>query len=322
MTFCFIAPQFGVAGNRIPASKMELSATFKNIKGELLEYGFSRLKNGIEESTIKPEISNLKKLSKFGNLLNPEEIKTVIATSKCKNSYKQLMCLHYNNYLIFKGIQWKIPIYKKEETLPFIPLETEIDQLTAACGKRLATILQILKETGVRIGEALFLKWKDIDFQRKLATITPEKGSNPRILPISNKLIAMLNSLPKTKETIFPQCKHSLRTRFSKQRKTASIKLQNPRIRQITFHTLRHFKGTTEYHKTKDILHVKYILGHKDIKSTMVYINLEQAIFQTETDEWITKVAHNETEELQLIEANFQLVRAINETTAIYKKRK
>ena len=83
-----------MAGNRTPATNLELSATFKNIKGELLEYGFSRLKQGTAENTIKPEISNLKKLAKFGDLTKPEEIKTIIAISKCKDSYKQLMALH------------------------------------------------------------------------------------------------------------------------------------------------------------------------------------------------------------------------------------
>jgi hypothetical protein len=64
------------------------------------------------------------------------------------------------------------------------------------------------------------------------------------------------------------------------------------------------------------------VLGHKHSNTTDIYINLEQAIFTADTDEWITTVTHNETEELKAIEANFTLVRAINETTAIYKKRK
>ena len=41
-------------------------------------------------------------------------------------------------------------------------------------------------------------------------------------------------------------------------------------INRITFKTFRHFKGTMEYHKTKDILHVKNVLGHKNIKNTLV----------------------------------------------------
>jgi hypothetical protein len=43
-------------------------------------------------------------------------------------------------------------------------------------------------------------------------------------------------------------------------------------------------------------------------------------MFSNNVDEWITKVAHNLEEETQLINVGYQLVRSINETTAIYKK--
>ena len=98
--------------------------------------------------------------------------------------------------------------------------------------------------------------------------------------------------------------------------------MQNPRLNEISFHTFRHWKGTTEYHKTKDIKHVQYILGHKHSNTTDIYINLEQALFLQSTDEWITKVSHNLDEETELINAGFQLFRSINETTAVYKRRK
>lgn len=77
-----------------------------------------------------------------------------------------------------------------------------------------------------------------------------------------------------------------------------------------------------DYHKTKDIMHVRYILGHKNINCTLVYINLEETIFLQSTDEWYTIVTHSIDEECKAVEANFTLQRAINETTAIYKKRK
>jgi integrase len=63
----------------------------------------------------------------------------------------------------------------------------------------MAALLQFLKETGARIGEALRLKWTDLDFERRVVSITPEKGSKPRILPISEKLIGMINILPRKK---------------------------------------------------------------------------------------------------------------------------
>jgi integrase len=55
----------------------------------------------------------------------------------------------------------------------------------------------MLKETGMRSGEACQLKWTDIDLLNNSVRITPEKGSNPRNLPISNKLVSILNVMPK-----------------------------------------------------------------------------------------------------------------------------
>jgi hypothetical protein len=77
-----------------------------------------------------------------------------------------------------------------------------------------------------------------------------------------------------------------------------------------------------EYHKTLDIMHVKKILGHKTTRCTEIYINLESALFLSTTDEWICKVARNEAEACQLVEANVIFVNNLGDNCAIYKKRK
>jgi integrase len=281
--------------------------------------------DGKPAATIIPRLRYLKLIAKQCDITNPYEVKEVLANKdKCKwnDLTKKNFVATYTGFLKFIKKTWEQPTYKPAERLPFIPTETEIDQLIASMGTVTATLLQMLKETGMRIGEATILQWQDISFQQKIVNITPEKGSNPRILPISDKLIAMLNQLNREREHLFRQDIDGLRTTFGNQRTEAAEKLHNERLKLIHFHTFRHWKGTMEYHKTKDIKHVQYILGHKHSDSTDVYINLEQAIFLADSDEWITTVTHNETEELKAIEANFTLVRAINETTAIYKKRK
>ena len=55
----------------------------------------------------------------------------------------------------------------------------------------------------MRPGEAWRLKWIDIDFVKKAVNITPEKGSNPGAPAISDKLLAMLQRLPKKSDHIF-----------------------------------------------------------------------------------------------------------------------
>jgi integrase len=83
----------------------------------------------------------------------------------------------------------------------------------------MATFLQLLKETGVRCGEACNLKWKDVDTVNNNIIVTPEKGSNCRRLKLSGKLVAMLNELPQISDTVFAITTDVLRKSFARQRK-------------------------------------------------------------------------------------------------------
>jgi integrase len=100
-----------------------------------------------------------------------------------------------------------------------------------------------------------------------------------------------------------------------------AAKLENPRLLQIHFHTLRHWKGTTEYHKTKDPYHVKRLLGHKSLLNTEIYINIEQAVFQTEDSEFHVKVAETLDEACKLLEVGFEYV-ADMDGKRLFRKRR
>ena len=74
-----------------------------------------------------------------------------------------------------------------------------------------------------------------------------------------------------------------------------------------------------EYYRTKDILHVKHLLGHKRIKSTEVYTHL----IGFRNDEYHVACAHNLEEESKLLEVGFEFVRfSEKDDMAIYRKRK
>ena len=304
-----------------PTIKLEIEIAL-----QLQKFEQQQKADGRAEETIRSRLQSLKQVAMKCNINEPEEVKIWLSNyTKWNNKTKTKFADTYSAYLNFTGKKWTAPKYTVTAKLPFIPTEQEIDLLISACGKQTSAVLQTLKETGIRIGELTLLKWIDLDGERKTLNITPEKGSNPRILPISDKLLAMINKLPHNRETIFQPRKHMLREYFCTQRKEIAERLQNQRLKKITFHTFRHWKGTMEYHKTKDIMHVKYVLGHKTINCTLIYINLEETIFLADTDEWIVKVAHNEAEEIKLIEASFTFVnkRENGESySAFYKKRK
>ncbi len=55
-----------------------------------------------------------------------------------------------SSFLKMVGGKWDPPLYQCIRKLPFIPKETEIDQLIAGCSKHIGTYLQLPKETGAR----------------------------------------------------------------------------------------------------------------------------------------------------------------------------
>jgi len=72
-----------------------------------------------------------------------------------------------------------------------------------------------------------------------------------------------------------------------------------------------------EYHKTKDILHVMELLGHRDIKITLIYTQL----IRFEGDEYHSAVAKTVEEARSLIKAGFEYVCDM-EDVKLFRKRK
>ncbi|MGD8544566.1 MAG: site-specific integrase [Candidatus Bathyarchaeota archaeon] len=128
----------------------------------------------------------------------------------------------------------------------------------------------------------------------------------------------MMNLLPRKSQKVWGNKQlNYFRQNFMNQRKRIAFKLQNPRINRISFHTFRHFYGTMEYHRTKDLLHVQQKLGHRSILSTMIYTQL----VNFESDNYHVKAAKTIKEDKELIEAGFEYVTE-RDDVKIYRKRK
>lgn len=286
-----------------------------------LEFAWKLKKRGLADSTITAHTYRLRMLMKKGaDLYSPDSVETILATSQWTQANKRFFVMAYQSFCKTMNVTWTPVKVKCAAKQPFIPLETEIDQLIAGCGKKTATFLQTLKETGARCGEIAKLKWIDVNEKNSTVAINdPEKNSNSRTLKVSSKLIAMLNALPKNGDYVFNIHVRSIRIVFARQRNKLARTLQNPRIHQIHFHTLRHWKATMEYHRTRDILYVKHLLGHKRLENTEVYTHL----IDFESDEY--HVAHAKTldEETTLLETGFEFIRySMEDKIAIYRKRK
>jgi len=146
-------------------------------------------KQGYRHSTVHYCIQALKSIARQVSLLDPESVKTYLASMDGSEARKAKLVEDLARVYAWKRIPFEKPKYRRVERLPFVPLETEIDQLISAAGRKTGTFLQLLKETGIRPGEAWNLKWIDLDLEKSTLNILPEKNSNPRQLRISTRLM-------------------------------------------------------------------------------------------------------------------------------------
>ena len=287
-----------------------LRESTQDTKGQIISFAWHLKKLGRSEATIRTYTERVENLAKFGDLTDPDAVKGVIATRYSDNSTKQLTCYAYDAYLKFLGGQWTKPTYQPEHKTVFIPTEKEL-QLAINCGQKESVVYaRFLYETGARANEAQRLELTDLDRERNNVTVKASKHGNSRVLSISEDLMSLLFSLPKDKKTMFHNRPKNSRSSAFHNRMTRLSKIHNnPRLTKIHLHTFRHCKALREYHKTKDVLHVKAVLGHKCIDTTMRYVELYKQIYSDHRPgQFITKIAETKEERISLINDGWDLV--------------
>ena len=125
----------------------------QTIKGKLLQFTFHLNKEGKSKGTISTYSSLLKRLSRHCDMEDPETVKVYLSKTSIAINTKACYRVAYTAFLTWQGKTWKPPKYTARSPIPeFLPTEQEIDQLISGTGKKTATILQTIKETGMRIG--------------------------------------------------------------------------------------------------------------------------------------------------------------------------
>jgi len=304
--------------------EQDAGTTEKDVKGKIFEFLWHMQKQNYSEETIYAYSSALRNLIKNkADLFNPENVKEFLARIQVGEARKHVIAAAYTLFLAFNKMAWDPPKYHVNRKLPFIPRQEELNDLIMGCGKKTGAYLQMLKETAMRKGEAAKLRWIDVDLARKTITLNnPEKNGNPRIFNISNKLVSMLNSLQKKNEHVFGTPNKVTRaTIFYKKRKALAHRLGNPRLLQISLHTFRHWKATMLYHETKNPMLVKEFLGHRNLDTTLLYIQLEKALFQTDSDEFMVKAVKDPEEIKGLLEVGYEYI-CTKDDLLFFRKRK
>ena len=279
--------------------------------------------NAKSDYTIKFVDKALRRLNKYADLDNPEQVKQSIAQMGTSDSYKKNLCYAYKQYCDYYKLQWQKPAYFQESKTIRIPTTAQLDMLIANSGRIMTVKLTLSKETGLRPVELCRLKVKDVDLTQRTVYPTTAKHGSSRALKISHSLTEMLRShidahkLNPT-DKLFKGDAENYGKHYRLHRNKLAERLHKPELKSIRLYDFRHYFATRLYAKTKDILFVKQQMGHKKIETTLIYTQL---LNTNEEEKYTCRTATNTKEDTELIESGFEYVTE-RDGLKIYRKRK
>ncbi|MEW6455094.1 MAG: site-specific integrase [Acidobacteriota bacterium] len=163
-----------------------------------------------------------------------------------------------------KGIR-----FLKEEPREKILTPEEIKKLLQESNGHLKPIIITALNTGMRLREILYLRWGQVNFQEGFIHITHSKNGKIRRIPMNSMLLETLKNIRRINEYVFIDERngkpmHSIRRSFENACRRA-------KIIGFRFHDLRHTFSTYTIQRNCDIISLKEILGHADIRMTSRY---------------------------------------------------
>jgi integrase len=169
--------------------------------------------------------------------------------------------------------------------LDFFSAEEVIALVGAAASEQDAAIFLTAAYTGLRRGELIALRWRDLLFEREsirvrasysYGALTTPKSGRARTVPMVPAVAEALARLPRAPfigddDLVFPGLAgeyldgSALRRRYKAALKRAGL-------RELRFHDLRHCFGSLAINALS-IIEVQQAMGHADVKTTMRYLH-------------------------------------------------
>jgi integrase/recombinase XerD len=178
---------------------------------------------------------------------------------------------------------FEIPRPKKPLQLPKILNETELKRLfNAASNLKHKAILFLAYSAGLRVSEVINLRLQDIDREREQLFVHCSKGKKDRYVRLSPLVLDILEqyyklSNPKPKNYVFESYGSGKQyTIRSAQQIFADCRQKAGIIKSLSFHSMRHSFATHMLEKGIDVIFIKELLGHFDIKTTERYLHIRK----------------------------------------------
>ena len=191
-----------------------------------------------------------------------------------------------NSWCKFRKKRFLFKKYKEQKHDIKVPSVEDIYSMISVCDKRNPIsrrgrmIIVFLSKTGLRNMELCNLKLSNIDWLNNEIHVINGKGGKNRIVPVEKKLLDSPNypclknyinnwRFGSSSEFLFTTKKGRLNSDYL--RKRIKIIAKNAGVGWIHPHSFRHFYATNLRRSGIPLEVVKELLGHEDIRSTMIY---------------------------------------------------
>lgn len=187
-----------------------------------------------------------------------------------------------------------MPVIKKVETLPTVLSKEECKLIfRASRSLKHRFLLAFAYAGGLRMNELRMLKIADVDLDRKQVHIRQGKGKKDRYVIlsefISQRFEKYLNEVKPQVYLFEGQTPGEVMGERSIQYVINEALKKTDIQKQVSMHTLRHSFATHLLEDGVDIYSIQRLLGHSDIRTTIVYLHVAQVI---------PKVAHSPLDSL------------------------
>jgi len=214
-----------------------------------------RKSDNVKNSTINRELTVLKKMLSLAIEWNFE----------------------IENNPVKKGNYFSEEEFKRDRVLSY----EEEKRLFQAAAPHLRPILTCALSTGMRYSEILGLKWDNVDLEKRQILIKAEssKSGRSRVIPLN---VTLLRELAKLRKINSGKSKFVFLYKDPKTKELRPVKTvrrafvmacRRARIKNLTFHTLRHSVGSRLIDKGADPVSIKNLLGHASLKTTEIYLH-------------------------------------------------
>jgi len=151
----------------------------------------------------------------------------------------------------------------------------ELKTLLSNCDSFMNPIVTVAANTGLRFSELQGLKWENVNLELGIISIlkTNTKNKARKDVPINEAVRVVLGEMKRNGPYVFYKG-DGKPIKYSTIRKPFKKALDASGIEDFRFHDLRHTFGSNLVMGNVNILTVKDLMGHKDLKMTLRYSHL------------------------------------------------